>query len=172
MTSPSAMAAPLRKVWLSGWRDGKFIRPGPIGGIVFGSVLMTAACRSSASSTSRSMPAWRAGGAVGDEHRVGRADQQPRDFRDGARIGLRRRGERQLRDAQRVRSPGSGVPAARESATITTGPAAASAKSCTRAPPIRRSAAARPANRPTSRSRGPSPRHPARCAPIRRPGTA
>ena len=43
MTSPSAMAAALRSVWLSGWRDGKFIRPGPIGGIVFGSVLTTAA---------------------------------------------------------------------------------------------------------------------------------
>ena len=64
------MAARLRRVWLSGWRDGKFIRPAADRRHRFGCVLMTAACSSSASSTSRSMPAGGAGGAIGDEHRA------------------------------------------------------------------------------------------------------
>ena len=172
MTSASAMTAALRNVWLSGWRDGKFIRPAPIGGAVFGSVLTTAAC-----SELRELDQSRHAGlgarrAIGDEHRVRSRDQQPREFGDGARVGLRRRDQRQLRNAQ-FRALGN-----RTLLQLAVGDhhdrarSAASSPPCTRARPTPRNAAATRAHRPTSCSRGPSPPRPARCAPIRRPDSA
>ena len=123
MTSASAIAATARSVWLSGWRLGKFIRPAAIGGIVFGCVLMTAACSSSASSTSRAIPAGECGRARSAISSGGSArDQQPRQLGDGARVGLRRRGERQLRHPQRAVWSAMGRSCSSLSATSTTGP--------------------------------------------------
>ena len=45
-------------------------------------------------------PGRRARGAVRDDDRVLRVDEQPRGFGDRARIALRRRRQRELRDAQ------------------------------------------------------------------------
>ena len=99
-------------------------------------------------------PRGSAGEAIGDqERRLGR-DEKLRRFGDGARICLRRRGERQLRHPRRaVHGRRWGAPGARCRRRSPRDRTAVSSRSCRRAPPTRRSAAATSACRPTSCSR-------------------